>query len=282
MACRLLLSFSMIGAAMCAVISPAAAQSSGSGPIDGVLSSARGAVAPKPLGTGIFSSIFGCSASGSKQEIGAAVGGVTGGLLGNRVAGGGNRTIGTVVGTAVGAAAGSALGCKLQRNDQAKAEAALARAAETGQAQSWSNQSTGSSGSTRVLTDQSRGLTGLALAPGVDPITDYQRIDGYYTAASRANLRSAPAMEGAILGQLGLNERVWVPASATSGDWLLVTRNGVGQGYVSSALLTPEKSTTAECKIVRQTIKVGGQSETQDLRVCRNPSGGWTFNPVAG
>jgi surface antigen len=282
MANRLLLNFSLIGASMCAVISPVLAQSGGSGPIDGVLSSARGAVVPKPPGTGLFSSIFGCSASGSKQEIGAAVGGVTGGLLGNRVAGGGNRTIGTVVGTAVGAAAGSALGCKLQRNDQAKAEAALSRSAETGQAQSWSNQSTGSSGSTRVLTDQSRGVTGLALAPGVDPITEYQRIDGYYTAASRVNVRSAPGLEGAILGQLALNERVWVPAAASSGDWLLVTRNGVGQGYVSSAFLTPELSTATECKIVRQTITVGGQSESQDLRACREPSGGWTFNPVTG
>jgi len=158
----------------------------------------------------------------------------------------------------------------------------LSRSAETGQAQSWSNQSTGSSGSTRVLTDQSRGVTGLALAPGVDPITEYQRIDGYYTAASRVNVRSAPGLEGAILGQLALNERVWVPAAASSGDWLLVTRNGVGQGYVSSAFLTPELSTATECKIVRQTITVGGQSESQDLRACREPSGGWTFNPVTG
>ena len=282
MASRLLLKFFMIGTSMCAVISPALAQSGGSGSIGGVMSSARGAVAPKPPSTGLFSSIFGCSASGSKQEIGAAVGGVTGGLLGNRVAGGGNRTIGTVVGAAVGAAAGSALGCKLQRNDQAKAEAALARSAETGQAQSWSNQSTGSSGSTRVLTDQSKGLTGLSLAPGVEPIADYQRIDGYYTAASRVNVRSSPGPAGAILGQLTPNERLWVPAATGSGDWLLVTKNGVGQGYVSSAFLTPEISTTTECKIVRQTITVGGQSETQDLRACRNPSGGWTFNPVTG
>ena len=273
--------FSMIGAATCAIAAPALAQSVGPGSIDGVLSTARSAAAPKPPSTGLFSSIFGCSASGSKQEIGATVGGVAGGFLGNRVAGGGKRTIGTVVGAAVGAAAGSTLGCKLQRNDQAKAEAALARSAETGQAQSWSNPSTGSSGSTQIVTTPSRGLAGLALAPGVEPIADYQRIDGYYTATTRANVRSAPGMDGVIMGQLTPNERLWVPASAASGDWLLVSRNGVGQGYVSSALLTPEKSTTAECKIVRQTLTVGGQSEVQDLRACPNPAGGWAFTPVA-
>lgn len=59
--------------------------------------------------------IFGCSADGSKQEIGAVAGGVLGGFLGNRIAGRGSRTLGTLLGGALGAAAGSALGCKLQK-----------------------------------------------------------------------------------------------------------------------------------------------------------------------
>lgn len=40
---------------------------------------------------------------------GAAIGGVAGGLLGNRIAGKGNRTVGTVMGAAVGAMAGAAI-----------------------------------------------------------------------------------------------------------------------------------------------------------------------------
>jgi hypothetical protein len=51
-----------------------------------------------------------------------------GGVLGNRIAGRGNRTLGTLLGGALGAAGGSALGCKLQKNDQAKAERAMEEA----------------------------------------------------------------------------------------------------------------------------------------------------------
>jgi len=40
---------------------------------------------------------------------GAAIGGIAGGLLGNRIAGRGNRTVGTIAGAAVGAVAGMAI-----------------------------------------------------------------------------------------------------------------------------------------------------------------------------
>ena len=56
--------------------------------------------------------IFGCSATGSKQKIGAAAGAVVGGVAGNRVIKG-KRVLGTVVGGAAGAALGSWIGCKL-------------------------------------------------------------------------------------------------------------------------------------------------------------------------
>jgi Ni/Co efflux regulator RcnB len=47
---------------------------------------------------------------GSGGLTGAAVGGVVGGLLGNRIAGHGNRTVGTIMGAGVGAIAGGAIG----------------------------------------------------------------------------------------------------------------------------------------------------------------------------
>ncbi|MDP3906252.1 glycine zipper 2TM domain-containing protein [Novosphingobium sp.] len=47
---------------------------------------------------------------------GAVVGGLFGGLLGNRVAGRGNRTVGTIAGAAVGAVAGGAIGASADRN----------------------------------------------------------------------------------------------------------------------------------------------------------------------
>ena len=54
---------------------------------------------------------------GSKSKTaGAVVGGLFGGLLGNRIAGRGNRTVGTIAGAAVGAVAGGAIGASADRN----------------------------------------------------------------------------------------------------------------------------------------------------------------------
>ena len=47
---------------------------------------------------------------GRGEVVGAAIGAVAGGLLGNRIAGRGNRTVGTIAGAGLGAAAGMAIG----------------------------------------------------------------------------------------------------------------------------------------------------------------------------
>ena len=259
---------------------PAAAQNAGIGQVLEPVRAAQAAAPGQAKGTGILSSILGCAAPGAKQKIGAAIGGVAGGFLGNRVAGSGSRTVGTVAGAAVGAAAGSALGCKLQRSDQAKAEAALARTAESGQPQSWSNQAAGTAGSTRVVADQSHGLSGLKLAQGIEPASNYSRIDGSYAARSRVNVRSTASLSGQVIGQLAPGEQVWVPASAADDNWLLVSRDGVGIGYVSANYMAPQIAASGECKTVQQTVAVGTSSETRNFRACRDTAGGWAFTPV--
>lgn len=57
------------------------------------------------------------SRHGNGNKVGGAVlGGVVGGVIGNRVAGRGNRTLGTVAGAAVGAVAGGAIGDAADRH----------------------------------------------------------------------------------------------------------------------------------------------------------------------
>ena len=231
-------------------------------------------------GGGILNSIFGCSSPGSKQVIGAAGGGTIGGLVGNRVAGKGKRTIGTVVGASVGAAAGSALGCKLQRNDQKRAEAAAVRAIETNQSQSWQNSETGASGTVDTQQSGPR-LAQLTLAPNVQLASAYSGIGATYIAKDMANIRTSPSLEGAVIGQLAQSEQVWVAGAASDTGWLLISKNGVGQGYVSPSLLQREPSNAQSCKIVRNTVSIPGSgSEVQNLRACRNPDGNWAFSPV--
>lgn len=231
-------------------------------------------------GGGIFDSIFGCSAPGSKQVIGAAGGGVIGGAVGNRVAGKGNRKIGTVVGAAVGAAAGSALGCKLQRDDQRRAEEAAVRAAQTNEAQSWTNPETGASGTAEAI--QSGGqLAGLTLAPAVQPVASYSGAGGYYVATTNANVRTMPSLDGQVVGQLARGEKILVAGAATETGWLLVARDGVGKGYVSPTLLQRQPDAANSCKLIRHSITVPGKgTEVQNLRACLNPDGNWVFSPA--
>lgn len=229
--------------------------------------------------------IFGCSADGGKQVPGAVIGGVLGGLIGNRVAGRNSRTLGTVLGGALGAATGSAIGCKLQKNDLVKAERAVNDALAKNQDQTWSNAETGASGTVEVGKTAMTGadLAGLTFAKGVEPATGYNKVGASYVTSASANVRSAPGLQGNILGQLPAGTRVWVPASVSGAPWFLIAQDGVGRGYVSNSLLTKSASQTVDsgCKMVKQTVSLpeeGSASET--YQACKDSSGQWTMTRV--
>lgn len=226
--------------------------------------------------------IFGCSADGSKQVIGAAAGGVLGGFLGNRIAGRGNRTLGTILGGALGAAAGSALGCKLQKNDREKAERAVEQAVLTGKDQSWSNPETGASGSVDVDGDLTRaGLADLKMGPGVEPASGYSAVNAAYVASGAINVRAAPSTSAAVVSRLAAGQRVWIPAKVSGQPWYLVSDGGVAQGYVSAPLM--KRAVAAQvaannCRVVTQTVNVPGEgSQSEKLQACKGADGNWSM-----
>lgn len=229
--------------------------------------------------------IFGCSADGGKQVPGAVIGGVLGGLLGNRIAGKNSRTLGTVLGGAVGAAAGSAVGCKLQKNDRVKAERAMNDALAKNQNQTWNNAETGASGTVEVGGAAIAGadLSGITSAKGVEPASGYTKVAATYVTSASANVRSAPGLQGNILGQLPAGTRVWVPASVNGAPWFLVAQDGVGRGYVSNSLLTKAATQTAAsgCKMVKQTVSLPGEgSASETFQACKDASGQWSMTRV--
>ncbi len=225
--------------------------------------------------------IFGCSAEGDKQTIGAVAGGAIGGLLGNRIAGRGSRTLGTILGGVLGAAAGSALGCKLQKDDRAKAERALEQAVLTGKDQNWQSDQTGASGRVEVAqNDQGVDLASLRLASRVEPVEGYTKVAAAYVSTTNANIRSAPGTDSAVLGRLVSGQRVWVPAAVKGQPWVLVSDQGLGQGYVSAPLLKKAVSSSVAngCRVVKQTIsQPGAEEETETLQACRSANGEWTM-----
>ena len=149
--------------------------------------------------------VIGCSAPGKKQEGGAIVGALIGGLIGNKVAKN-EQTAGTVIGAGLGAAAGSAIGCQAQKN-----------AAQTA--------------GTYVS-------NGYRIANYVQP-ANFQRAGGRFIATSTVNLRSGPSTGAGKVGQLARGETFTAMAYAKRGEWVLVSRNGVGVGYVNAAYVRP-------------------------------------------
>jgi outer membrane lipoprotein SlyB/uncharacterized protein YraI len=240
--------------------------------------------APERSGRGFLGNVFGCEASGSKQVIGAVAGAAVGGLLGNRIAGSNNRALGTILGGTLGGVAGSWLGCKLQRNAQVKAQRAVEQAAVTGKNQTWSDPESGASGDVKVSKGATAAdLAGFKLASGVEPASAYNSTTGSYIATAAANVRSAPSTSGKVLARLASGDSVFVPAGVKGSPWLLVSQNGIGQGYVSSALLKPATTKTAasKCRMIEHTVETqGGAPETEKLQACPGADGQWTMTRV--
>lgn len=149
--------------------------------------------------------ILRCDATGSKQEKGAAIGAVLGALIGNQVAKN-ERTAGTVVGAGLGAAAGSYIGCKSQTSD------AYAQGTYT------------------------RG--GQRLASYVQPAR-YERTNLRMTAVTNVSLRAGPSTSTSKVGVLQRGQTFQAAAYANDGQWVLVSRDGVGIGYVHAGYVRP-------------------------------------------
>lgn len=195
--------------------------------------------------------VFGCDASGGKQEGGAVIGAIIGGVVGNKIAKG-ERGAGTVVGAGIGAAIGSSIGCRMQEEDQRRAEAALDEALATGRPTSWRNPSSGAYGDIRVL-------------PAAD--------SGYWYAPNTVNVRATPSTRGRVVGQIAAGESFGGLSYSTG--WLKVDG-----GYVSRSVVRAAPRQDG-CETVEQTVhtkKYGRQ--TEHYRACRKPGGAWDVNRI--
>ena len=147
--------------------------------------------------------VVGCKASGSKQEVGAVLGGLLGAVAGSNLAKN-DRGTGTAIGAVVGAGAGSYVGCKMQKSDAAKEVGGIYKSGGYRYAQT------------------------VQAAPLV-------KVEKKYVARSTLNLRSAASIRGAKLGAVRSGTTFQALGRTGDGQWILVGQDGVGVGYVSSA-----------------------------------------------
>jgi len=203
--------------------------------------------APGVANAGVFS----CDSAGGKQEGGAVIGAIIGGVIGNQVAKG-ERGAGTVVGAGIGAAIGSSIGCKMQEEDQRRAEAALNETLATGRPTSWRNPNSGAYGDIRVL-----------------PTAN----SGYWYAPGNVNVRARPSTSGRVVGQLAGGESFG--GAIYNSGWLKVSG-----GYVSRSVVRAAPREDG-CQLLEQTVytKKYGR-ETERYRACRKPNGDWKVRKI--
>jgi surface antigen len=194
--------------------------------------------------------VFSCDASGGKQEGGAVIGAIIGGFVGNQIAKR-ERGAGTAIGAGLGAAIGSSIGCKMQEEDQRRAEAALDEALATGRPTSWRNPDSGAYGEIRVL----------PVASG-----------GRWYAPGNVNIRATPSTRGRVVGQFTAGEMF--DAASYSAAWLRVDG-----GYVSKSVV--RAASRDGCETIEQTAytKKYGR-ETEQYRACRKPGGTWQLTRI--
>jgi surface antigen len=257
------------------------------------------ASAPATSQPAFLPGVFGCTASGGKQEVAAVIGGVIGGYAGSRISRD-NRTLGTVLGAALGAGAGAWLGCQMQKSDLEKAQAAAEKAIAEGRNQTWTNAETGSSGSVTVTSAAAPvapALAGVRFASGVTPEPAFAaQSGGSYVATGAANLRGGASTASPVIGRLTRGQDVEVAALVAGKPWALVRQGDVATGYVATSLLrarpAPARTQTAAanapagldangCRMVTEqvTLRDSGTTTTQ-YKACRMADGAWELTRV--
>jgi len=82
----------------------------------------------------------------------------------------------------------------------------------------------------------------VKLAPGVQRATlGYEAVPEPFVVANGSPLYAEPVYGAKSTGELRAGQRVEGVAMTKGQGWLLVGKDGVGQGYVSRGLLCPER-----------------------------------------
>lgn len=228
----------------------------------------------------------------TNEDIGRVVGGVGGVIIGSQFGGGAGRLVGAAIGGVAGVMLGGAIGRRLDGPQSQGVTQASQQALETGQPVSWTSADGAVSTDARVVETQWRPAPqGPSPLGVVETVPTIELIGAPYAARSNSNLRGGPGTDYAIMDTLRAGETVQVVGRVVGADWLMVSRDGVGRGFVFANLLNPAAPTAAdgartastaeiagvrECSVLEQTVRTrDGESETMRARACRDASGQW-------
>lgn len=204
---------------------------------------------------------------------------------------------GTIAGTYIG----GEIGRLLSEEDQEKFIETQQTALATGETQTFSNPDTGVSGRVEVVEtnvtppNQLGSTTEVTyLRDRVDSPPSMTLISAPYRAANRSNVRSGPGTDYRIVSSLDSGEVVQAIGRVRDSNWYMISEGGPATGFVHASLLAPttQPLTAAseydeaevvsasvdvnrECRTVRQSIVIEGETLTEDQTLCQQGNGTW-------
>lgn len=236
----------------------------------------------------------------SSQDVCTGFGAIGGAVLGN-IAGRqlGNSNLAKIAGTVGGAAAGGWISrslCALNEEDREEAVSTVQTAAVTGKDGSWHSETTGASGSARVVetTTETQPVAIPVLKDRVEQVPPLDLIGEPYRATASVNVRGGPGTDYRTVGTLGADETVMVAGQVQGQDWYMISQDGAASGFVSTSLLRPAPPETTvaasseplgevetvsleterTCRTINQSITLGdGTTSDEKVTACQGPNG---------
>ena len=236
----------------------------------------------------------------SKENISTAVGAVAGAILGGKL-GGNSKALGILIGGIGGALIGKVIGHMLDEHDQQQLTASTYKSLQTSQPQSWHNPNTGVTAKTSIkkTMTEHKNVQVKILKDKVKTLPPMNFIGEEYSANNSLNVRAGPGTDYRVVDKLGTGEHVKVVGQVIGKPWYMISKNGVGSGFVYTSLLTaipvenqpaPQSapsvplppsqvesatvSATSDCKVVTQEVTLNnGKTATEDVTACRGPNG---------
>lgn len=240
-------------------------------------------------------SLSACEMPIKKEHIGVAVGVLAGTVAGYELSDG-NKWITALSAVAAGFV-GKELGRYLDEQDEARMAQSTIKTLSTGQTSSWRNPENKTTGQTRVVSTQTKAepVKVKVLKKKVKKVPPLDIIAKNYRAKSNSNVRGGPSTDYETVGKLAANDIVNVVGKVKGQNWLLISEEGIGSGFVYESLmeLAPEAlevagetiasnedvaeyeiAPTQECRTVEQSVSLpDGSIHSETIKACKGATG---------
>lgn len=231
----------------------------------------------------------------SNKNIGRILGGVGGALLGSQIGQGKGKMVAVAAGALGGLFLGGEVADYLTRRDQQGIAETSQQALNTGQTQTWTNPDTGVSTTAEVQEVAYRPAPTGSADDGTSrlawTVPTMELVGADYAATTKTNVRGGPSTDYAVMDQLEVGETVRVVGKVANENWYMISRNGIGRGFVFGDLLRrtetrgysaerPQSGATQvnarECSIITQRVETpDGRTETRKAQACQRADGTW-------